>query len=187
MNPFIKYIKQYVTISEITEKEILSILLKENVSKGHVFLEEGSICNRIYFIIEGTLRTYFYQNGKDITYWIYPENMMVTSWHSYILRKPSLEYIEATENATVLSINYIEWQELYEKHPQLERFGRLMIEEQMALLDDFYKGYYLLSAKEKYELLVRSFPSITQRTNLGHIASMLGISQETLSRIRKKL
>ena len=185
MNEFLLYIKQYVAISEDAEIAIANQALIETLPKGHVILEEGKTCKRLYFISQGTVRTYHYQNGKDITYWIYPEQSIVTSWHSYILRKPASEYIETTEPTTIISLTYDQWQELYLKYPVLERFGRLILEEQMALLDDFFKGYYFLTAKEKYELLVKAFPTITQRANLGHIASMLGISQETLSRIRK--
>lgn len=163
----------------------MNLALVEDVPKGHLLLKEGKTCERLYFIVKGTLRTYHFQDGKDITYWIYPDNTIITSWHSYILRKPSSEYIETTEDATLVSLSYNQWQDLYLKHPKIERFGRLILEEQMALLDDFFKGYYFLTAKEKYNLLIASFPTITQRANLGHIASMLGISQETLSRIRK--
>ncbi|WP_040281661.1 Crp/Fnr family transcriptional regulator [Psychroserpens damuponensis] len=186
MEQFINYIKQFINLSIEAEQDILDMVLLENVPKGHLLLKEGQTCDRLYFIAEGTVRTYHYQKGKDITYWIYPENMITTSWHSYILRKPSSEYIETTEDSVLMSLSYNQWQELYLKHAKLERFGRLVIEEQMALLDDFFKGYYFLSAKEKYALLTSAFPTITQRANLGHIASMLGISQETLSRIRGK-
>lgn len=186
MDEFIRYIKQYIHLSDEAEKEILNLVLVEEIPKGYLLLEEGKTCERLYFIVKGTVRTYHYQNGKDITYWVYPENMIITSWHSYILRKPASEYIETTEDSTLISLTYNQWQELYLKYPKLERFGRLVLEEQMAMLDDFFKGYYFLSAKEKYELLTTAFPTITQRANLGHIASMLGISQETLSRIRGK-
>ena len=160
--------------------------MTQEVAKGEVLLEEGKTCKRLYFLSKGTIRTYFYLKGRDITYWIYPDNAIVTSWNSYLLRKPSSEYIEATENCVVHSITYDQWQELFQKYPELERFGRLIMEETVALLDDFYKGYYFMSAKEKFELLTSVFPDVTQRANLGHIASMLGISQETLSRIRGK-
>ncbi|WP_296386836.1 Crp/Fnr family transcriptional regulator [Winogradskyella sp.] len=186
MNEFINFIKKYINLSQDAENEITNLILTEEVPKGYNLLKEGKTCERLYYILKGTVRTYHYQNGKDITYWIYPENSMITSWHSYILRKPSSEYIETTEDSILISISYNQWQELYLKHPKLERFGRLILEEQMALIDDFFKGYYFLSAKEKYTLLTTAFPSITQRANLGHIASMLGISQETLSRIRGK-
>ena len=182
---FLNFIKLYINLSKEAEDEILDLALIEEVPKGHLLLKEGKTCERLYFIERGTIRTYHYQDGKDITYWIYPDNSIATSWHSYILRKPASEYIEATESTTLISLTYNQWQELYLKYPKLERFGRLILEEQMALLDDFFKGYYFLTAKEKYQLLTTAFPSITQRANLGHIASMLGISQETLSRIRK--
>ncbi|MDH7447567.1 Crp/Fnr family transcriptional regulator [Aquimarina sp. 2201CG14-23] len=186
MNEFISYIKSYINLSPEAESEISLLALVEETPKGHLLSKEGKTCERLYFIAKGTVRTYHYQNGKDITYWIYPENTMITSWHSYMLRKPASEYIETTEDSILISLTYNQWQEIYLKYPKLERFGRLILEEQMALLDDFFKGYYFLTAKEKYELLVSVFPSITQRANLGHIASMLGISQETLSRIRGK-
>ncbi len=186
MKEFIEYIKQYVQLSEAAEKEIQRTALIENVEKGHVILKDGRTCKRVYFLSKGTVRVYFYQKGKDITHWIYPDNMMFTSWGSYLLRKPASEYLETIEASTLISLSYDDWQELYLKYPELERFGRLVVEEQIGLIDDFYKGYYFLTAKEKYDLLIEVYPSIIQRANLGYIASMLGISQETLSRIRGK-
>jgi len=186
MNDFIEFIKQYIFLTEEAEEAILNAIVKKQYIKNDLLVEEGKTCKYLYFLSKGTVRTYLYQKGKDITHWIYPENSIFTSWHSYLLRKPSLEYIEATCDATIFAISYNNWQELYQNHPSLERFGRLMMEEQMAVIDDFYKGYYFLTAKEKYELLINVFPEIIQIANLGHIASMLGISQETLSRVRGK-
>ena len=186
MNEFINFIKQYIFLTDEAEAEIRNLAVEKKQEKGDFLIEEGKTCNHLYFLAEGVARTYFYQKGKDITHWIYPKENMITSWHSYLLRKPSAEYIELTEKAVLVSLSYDDWQELYQKYLELERFGRLIIEEQIALVDDFYKGYYFLTAKEKYELLITNFPTITQIANLGHIASMLGISQETLSRIRGK-
>ncbi|WP_109853281.1 Crp/Fnr family transcriptional regulator [Aquimarina sp. AU58] len=182
---FIKHIRQYSTLSDEAENAIVVLARNEILAKGTILSKEGKTCKRLYFLKNGTVRTYFYQDGKDITHWIYPKNNMVTSWHSYLSQTPSKDYIETTEISEVISLTYTQWQELYTTFPELERFGRLLIEEQMALIDDFYKGYYFLSAKEKYQLLIKAIPNITQIANLGHIASMLGISQETLSRARK--
>lgn len=186
MDTFINYIKQYIELTIDSENDICSLAKVEKVEKGHQIVKEGKVCNRLFFLSEGTARTFFYQKGKDITHWIYPNNTMFTSWHSYYLRKQSVEYIELTDDATLISLTYDQWQSLYDKYPELNRFGRLILEQELATIDDFYKGYYFLSAKEKYELLIAAFPKITQIANLGHIASMLGISQETLSRIRGK-
>ena len=128
MNEFINYIKQYINLSKEAEKDICNLVLVEETQKGHVLLREGKTCERLYYLVKGTLRTYHYQDGKDITYWIYPENSIISSWHSYILRKPASEYIETTEDSTLVSLSYDQWQELYLKHPKLERFGRLILD-----------------------------------------------------------
>ncbi|WP_459212460.1 Crp/Fnr family transcriptional regulator [Aquimarina rhabdastrellae] len=187
MNSFINYVKHYIALSQEAEQALIALIKEEQFDKGDQILEIGKTCKRLYYITSGTMRTFYYKNGKDITNWIYPEHTMVTSWHSYILRKPSSEYLEVIEDQTnVLSLTYDQWQELYQEYPELERFGRIILEEQMALIDDYYKGYYFMTAKEKYDLLLEFFPDVTLRANLGHIASMLGMSQETLSRIRGK-
>ncbi|MDC1162333.1 Crp/Fnr family transcriptional regulator [Tenacibaculum sp.] len=185
MEEFIELVEQYAFLSKEAIIAIKEVAKEKKYKRGDLLVEEGKTCNYLFFSSKGIVRTYLFQKGKDITHWIYPEKSILTSWHSYILRKPSSEYIEVTTDADIVLISYNDWQELYQKFPELERFGRLLIEEQIALIDDFYKGYYFLTAKEKYELLTNVFPQITQIANLGHIASMLGISQETLSRIRK--
>lgn len=186
MKTFIDFIREYITLSDAAANDIVGLMMVEEVDKGHFLSVEGKTCKRLYFIADGTVRAYFFKKGKDITHWVYPSNSMVTSWHSYLLGVPSAEYVETTEKSTIVSLTYSEWEGLYAKHPELERFGRLISETQIATLDNFYKGYYFLTAKEKYELLISNYPSVIQRANLGHIASMLGISQETLSRIRGK-
>jgi len=186
MDAFINYIRTYISLSLEAETSIRELAKEMILSKGTMLAEEGKTSKHLYYLESGTVRTYLYQKGKDITHWIYAEGGMITSWHSYLLKKPSTEYIEITEKAKLISLSYDDWQQLYNDHPELERFVRLMLEEQIAGIDEFYKGYYFLSAKEKYELLINAFPSVTQRANLGHIASMLGITQETLSRIRGK-
>ena len=122
----------------------------------------------------------------SITHWISLEDSLITSWHSYVLETPSSEYVELTEDSVLVKLSKENWEILYQKHPELERFSRLVLEQEMAVIDEFYKGYYFLTAKQKYELLMSKAPEIAQRANLGHIASMLGITQETLSRIRGK-
>ena len=185
MLEFISYIKKYINITKEIENSILNIVNVITLKKGEVLLKQGSTCKHTYFFTKGSARSYIYQKGKDITHWIYTTENLFTSWGSYVTQKPSTEYLEVIDESEAIIISFNDWKKLYQKHPELERFGRLLAEEQIALIDDFYKGYYFLTAKEKYELLIKAYPQITQIANLGHIASVLGISQETLSRIRK--
>ena len=184
MNEFINYIKQYINLSDEARKQIFDLALVEEVPKGYILLKEGRICERLYFVVEGTIRTYHYQDGKDITYWIYREDQMLTAWNSFIYQVPATESFEVVEDCALSSFTKEQRNALLSKYPILDHFYRLQLEEQMAAIDEFYKGYFFMTAKEKYDLLISVFPSVTQIANLKHIASMLGISQETLSRIR---
>lgn len=186
MQELINYIKGFIDLKDETVEHILNVVKEETFEKGDQILNVGKTCKYLYFLQEGSVRSFIYLKGKDITHWVYGPNTLFTSWGSYVMQNPSNEYLEAIDTCKVISISYENWQLLYEKHPELERFGRIMMEQELAVIDEFYKGYYFLSAKEKYELLINAYPNITQIANLGHIASMLGISQETLSRIRVK-
>lgn len=186
MEEFFEFIRSYIELSAEGEDSIRALTKEITKQKGDLIAEEGKKSKYMYFLASGVARTYLYLNGKDITHWISLENSLITSWHSYVLEKPSSEYVELTENSKLVQISKGDWEILYQKHPELERFSRLVLEQEMAIIDEFYKGYYFLTAKQKYELLVEAIPEITQRANLGHIASMLGITQETLSRIRGK-
>lgn len=144
------------------------------------------MAHRLYFIKNGSARTFYYHDGKDITSWIYGDNALFTAWGSFYGRTPSFENIELLEDSVVQWIAHDDLQRLYVQHPKIQTFGRILAEEQVTFMDNFFKGFMFMSAKEKYDLLLSTFPDVSQRVNLGHIASFLGISQETLSRIRRK-
>lgn len=186
MQEFLDFIRSYITLSKATEEAIIAVAKTTSYAKNEILLAEGKTSKYMYYIVSGSVRSYIYLKGKDITHWVYASNSLCASWGSYILQEPSKEYIETIDACNLIAISYEDWQKLYLNHPELERFGRLLMEQQMAIIDEFYKGYYFLTAKEKYELLLKAYPNITQIANLGHIASLLGISQETLSRIRGK-
>ena len=186
MSAFVDYISNYISLSTDLTEDLREALQIESYNKGHILLNEGRVCHRLYLLERGTARTFYYRDGKDITSWIYPENLPFTSWSSFLGGKPSFEYIEILEDASLHSISAAQLESLYDKYPSFERFGRRLVEEQLHFLDQFYKGYLFMTAREKYDLLHAFFPDVTLRVNLGHIASFLGVSQETLSRIRRK-
>ena len=181
---FLDFIQGYVRISPEIATDIEALAEIEQFEKSHQLLKDGQVCHKLYFLTEGTARTFYFLDGKDVTSWIYRDGYMITSWHSFLASKPSFEFIEALEPSIFISLTYNNLQKLYHQHPKLERWGRMIAEEQLTSLDHFYKGFMFASAKKRYQLLLDYFPDVTMRANLGHIASLLGISQETLSRIR---
>lgn len=177
-------IQQKVKLPKTVLDEILSQFETQIVKKGTLILEAEVTCRELYFVNRGTARTFAYTSEREVTSWFYPEGNFLTSWYSFLQQQPGFEQIQALEECEMEVISYTNLMALYNEYPEFERFGRLLAEEQLAFIDYYSRGYLFLSAKERYQLLLDYFPDIELRVKLGQIASYLGISQETLSRIR---
>jgi len=177
-------IKNRVSISPKLEVAIQSSFQKRAVPKHEFLLQEHKLVRKLYFIEKGTLRTFYHHEGKEVTSWFYQQNQFLTSWYGFYNQEASYESIEALEDCSVYWIDHTNYKRLIDDYPKFERFARLLAEEQLSFIDAYSKGYLFMSAKEKYKLLLSYFPDIELRVKLGYIASFLGISQETLSRIR---
>lgn len=180
----LEHLQKKVAFDPDQQETILEKFKPLDIAKGEVLLQEGGYCRKIYFIESGAARTYALIGHRDVTSWFYPEHYFLSSWYSFLQQQPAHEYIEVLEDSRMHAISYTDLIQLYDRIPQFERFGRFLMEEQLAFIDYFSKGYLFLTAKERYDLLMEYFPQIILRVKLGHIASFLGISQETLSRIR---
>lgn len=186
MNQLIQRIKQTTFIDSSLEAAIEEFFFLEQFPKNAYLVEEGQCPKELFFLTTGVVRTFYIHKDKEVTSWIYRPEQFFTAWYGFLNQSASYEYIEVISDASLYSISYTNLQKLYKEHPSFERFGRLLIEEQMAFLDYFYKGYSFLTAKERYQSLLEYYPDIELHVKLGYIASLLGISQETLSRIRAK-
>ncbi len=182
----VNFINSKVRIPPETKERISSVIKTEKFNKNHLLLKEGMVPHRLFFISKGVARTFYYHDGKDVTSWLYREESLVTSWGNFYARTPTFENIELLEDSIIQSISYDDLQLLYSEEAKMQIFGRIISEEQVTFIEGFYKGFFFMNAREKYDLLLSSFPDVSHRVNLGHIASFLGISQETLSRIRNK-
>ncbi|WP_075343476.1 Crp/Fnr family transcriptional regulator [Tenacibaculum agarivorans] len=184
MENLLKYIAERAYISSDLRNEISSCFELVEAKKGDLLLKEGAVAHYLYFIEEGVLHNYYYHDGRQISSWFYTEEQFVTAWSGFYMQKPSSETIECLEDCTLYRITYKNYQKLIADFPSFGNFARLLAEEMLVFIDQFSMSWSFLSAKEKYELLKSYFPQIELRVKLGLIASFLGISQETLSRIR---
>lgn len=185
MQQLIQYINQYTPLDKDAENALRDKVEFEFYCKNEFILEQNQKSNKIWFLKSGLVRKFYLHEGKEITSWIHSENEMFTSMHSYFHQKPSQEYIQAIEKSELISITYQNSLEL-NKYPQMAIFSNKLITEQFAAIDEISKKFSLMSAKEKYDKLSEIAPQIIQRAKLGYIASIMGVSQETLSRIRSK-
>jgi len=186
MNSLFEHINQYSPLGKNAMKSLGSVLKKVELVKGELLTTEGKVCQHVYFLEKGCLRGYYNLDGKEVTYWFAFENYIVTSFFSFITCKPGVENIQVLEDCTLWAISYEDLQKLYDKYSDMERLGRIMYERYYVMLEERFVSNHFKEARERYEYLMENAPHILQRVPLGHVASYLGITQETLSRIRNK-
>ena len=155
--------------------------------KNEFLVTEGKTCRRMYFLQQGCLRGFYNLDGKEITHWFGFENDFVTSFHSFITQEPAVENIQLMEGCVLWAISKESLTTLFNKHHDIERLVRIAYEKYYIRLEERYVNAQFKTATERYENLLLERPHIIERAPLGYIASYLGISQETLSRIRARL
>lgn len=183
MTELLSYINSFQKLDIVTEEAIRSLFKEEVYNKNEFVLEEGEICSKISFIKSGLVRRFYINDGEDVTEWLYYDNQWLTSTASFIHQKPSLEYLQTCEKTILYSLTYNDEQKLLE-YPLFTKFYIELLRNFLASFNEFRHTYNLMSTQDKYKFLLNNFPEIIQRAKLKYVASMLNISQETLSRIR---
>jgi CRP-like cAMP-binding protein len=186
MNKLIENIRKDVPLDITTESILREKFKVEKLTKGQILLKENSVCNKVWFIETGVIRQYMLIDGVEITKWFYTDNEWVTSHYSYFEQKPSFEYLHAYEDSLVYSITIDDEKELL-NYPQYLKYQVVLLRHYLASLNYFMKTYKQMTADEKYKFFIDNHPKVIQRVKLKHLASLIGISQETLSRIRARL
>jgi len=182
-----KYLKKQVPFTQ-TELEAMYRLVEiKDYAKHDIFINEGQIAHHIAFSVEGYFRAYILHNSEEITRDITPLHSFFTALPSFSGHLPSFEIFEAITPSKLLLISKHDLETLYNKYPKWERFGRLIIEEMFINLQ--YRLYLFITqtAEARYLDFMKKYPDIIQNVPLGYIASFLGIKQQSLSRLRKKI
>lgn len=178
---------QFPELSDEAKTAFSSHLELLEVERGDLVEQEGKVCNYLYYVKEGSARSYYNKDNKDVTVSFTLEGEFVTSMSSFITRKPSYENIEAMEKSLIARISHDALLILFEKHYELERTYRLILEQYYIMLEEQLIFAKFKSAKERYLDLMQFRPKVIHKASVGQIASYLDMSIETLSRIRGKI
>lgn len=184
MQQLISYIEQIVKLDPESIHALYEYANVEVYRKNQYIVEYGQRCNRIWFLKSGMVRKFYVSEGKEITTWIHTENETFTSLQSYSQNTPANEYLQAMEDTEAISITKQNSEKLA-RFPQFIIFTNVLMEREFVNIDVHTKALSSRDAKGKYEYLREIAPEMVKRAKLGHIASILGVTQETLSRIRK--
>jgi len=173
-------------VSYANAEEIASIFVEKDIPKNHYLLQEGKISNEYYFLNNGFMRSFAYDpEGNDVTTHFYSPNQVVFEVCSFFNRTTSKENIQATEDCSGCFVTYEQLNNLFHTLPEFREFGRSILVRYLGVMKTRMLSMITETAEQRYEALLTSKPEIFQYASLKHIASYLGITDTSLSRIRK--
>lgn len=183
----IAFVRKFVDFSDedidIAQPYFTDIILK----KGEHWIKEGEYNADVAFINKGMVRSYFIKEKVDITFDLTIENQIFSNTTSYSLGLPSSEYIQAIEDCDLCVITKVNLHLLYAQSPKWERLGRIIYENYTVLQEMRVRSFISETAKERYEILSKTKPELIRRTPQIYLANYLGITPQSLSRLRREI
>ncbi len=184
-------LKEVFKDPEFTEEELHKIeglLQKVQLKKGELLVSKGQIVLFTHFVFSGCLRTFFIDDsGKEHTLQFAVKNWWISDYSAFFNAGVSLMNIECIQDATIYKLSRKDMLQLYTDIPKFETFFRKKLEKRFMALQKRVLNNLALTAKERYLDFIKTYPNIEQNVKNYHIASFLGITTESLSRIRKEI
>ena len=176
--------KIYGPLSIECQQDLIVCSKINTFKRNEIVIREGQFSKKAYLIVQGCARAYYLKDGRDLSDWFTFENQFMASIVSFFSEEPSPHYVEFVEDSIVFEFSKDTIDNLSNKHRDLERFISKVVTETMLGLCERLYTIQFNKAEERYQHLISIHPNITQRIPLTHIASYLGMTLETLSRIR---
>lgn len=162
-------------------------VITETFKRKHLLLRPGETARRLYFIRYGFLRAYFIDSsGKECTTWFMGKGDLMISVYSFFTQKRAYEYIEVLDDCKLQSLTWNQLNSYYADFAEGNLLGRIVTQKYYLLSEERALFLRTQTQESRYEMLVERYPDIEQKTTQSNIASYLGISRETLSRIKRK-
>lgn len=184
---FRSYIGQLI---QLNSKELEAIERKftfRQVPKKFKLVDEGEIAHELYFVVKGLLRLYYNKDGEEITGFIFRENLFASSYDSFLRQSPSIQTLETLEDSDLMVITKTDMEELYELVPKMNILTRKVAEQRFINSQMILSSFILDSPEERYRKFELHNKDLLLRVPQHIIASYLGITPVSLSRIRKRV
>jgi len=181
-----QYISSYFGIHSDDMEKIISLFKQTSLKKGDFFTKTGSACDKLSFIQSGLLRVYVITPDKEVTQWISTQGYFVTDLSSMIFNTPSRWTIQALSDTELYTITKNDYNRIGELIPQWYKLEKLFIARCFTIMEDRIFSHLSMTAEERYHFFFSQNKELFNQVPLQYIASMLGMTPETFSRIRKK-
>ena len=180
-------IKDYIPLNDTEIRVVESLFTKEHYKKNEILLQEGSICQKLFFVAKGIVRFSQLKDGEERTFVFRAEGAFCNDLDSFLQKTPSVNSIIAVVPTTVLTITYDNLQVFYNELQYGDRFGRLAIEQIFVMVVNHLTTFYSETPKQRYLRFVQHHMHLIQRIPQYYIASYIGVTPQALCRIKKKL
>jgi CRP/FNR family transcriptional regulator, anaerobic regulatory protein len=187
MNVLETYIKSSVSLAPDDLQLITSFFKTGSMSKGDYFSRKGRYCDKLSFVQTGYLRMFVEADDREVTQWISGPGYFITDLSSFIFNTSGRWNIQALTDCTLLEITQNDYKSLSEKLPAWKEIDRLLIVKCFAMMEERILNHLYMSTEERFQHLMKTQPELFNLVPLQYLASMLGMTPETLSRLRKKL
>lgn len=182
----IKFFRQYIKLSDPELEEIAKKFKKRVVKKNDYLLRQGETCKDLVFVQSGCLRLYYIADSIEVSVWFAFKHTSAIEIYSFISQKPSNYFLQAIEDSEILYLPKIELDKLYDTHPRMHEMMRRFWEDVVLNLIDRFTALQRDSAEQLYRDLL-SKPAYLQTIPQKYLASFIGVTPTSLSRIRKKI
>ncbi|MGV3503194.1 MAG: Crp/Fnr family transcriptional regulator [Adhaeribacter sp.] len=184
---FFQRFQEKVPLTGEEQEQIKGFLTGKKLRKRQYLLQQGDVCKAIAFVEKGALREYSVQNGSDHIIQFAVEGWTISDLFSFLTGEPATYHIDALEDAELVLISKPAHEALLKLQPKYETYIRLLVTGAYIALQRRLTSSISVSIEERYTSFTETYPDIVQRVPQHMIASYLGLTPETLSRVRKKI
>lgn len=181
-----QYISGFFEVEANTLNTLASFFKPRSLKKGDYLLKTGRICDMLCFVQTGMVRIYVQLPEKEVTQWISTQGYFVTDLASFLFQTPARWNIQALTDCELYCIDHNTYNQLGETIPDWHRLEKLFISKCFIILENRVFSHLSMSAEERYHSLSQQQPELFNQVPLQYLASMLGMTPETLSRLRRK-
>lgn len=175
-----------LTLSDLTE--LFNMAQTKRILANGVYIDQGSVSKKLGFIRKGLIRAYHIkENGDDVTLMLRWENQFVASHDNIILNQPSRFIYQALEDTVIMELDYPRIESILDNNPKLSSHRNIFLLRMLAEALERMESFVLLSPEERYLQLLKEKPDIVNRVHNKYLATLLGITPVSLSRIRQRI
>jgi CRP-like cAMP-binding protein len=187
LDQFWTFTDRYVLFSEQEKNSIKPYFKFKEIPKYTTLVDLGAVSKELFFIVKGCLRYYYLtDDGREITGFIFQENMFAGSHSSFCNQVPSTQILESIETSTVYTLSYNDLTDLYRLVPKMNELVRKILEHRFAFAQSVIASLIINKPEERYRQLLEQHPALIHRVPLHILATYIGITPVSLSRIRAR-